>query len=89
MPNIVMPTRSQLLKTYKSLIEDRKKNGGLKRLPAEPAGISPTPEFKNVGIKGMAGREDIFTKDMDLVVKNTKAGKTTWYEAGPIPMFEE
>lgn len=85
--NIFMPTRSQLLHTYKSIIDGRAEAGGLKKLAGKPAGASKTAAFKNVGVKGMAGREDIFYKGMDLVVKNTNKGKTTWFDAGPMPLF--
>lgn len=87
-PHFWMPTRDQLRSTYKSIVQGQADAHNLKELKRAPAGAANASEFKNVGIKGIKGREDIFDIGGNLYLKNTtKQGDVTWFKAGPAPLF--
>ncbi|MBX7098952.1 MAG: hypothetical protein K1X89_14680 [Myxococcaceae bacterium] len=87
-PHFWMPTRDQLRSTYKGIVQGHADAKDLKALKRAPAGVANASEFKNVGIKGIAGREDIFAVGGSLYLKNTtKQGDVSWFKAGPMPLF--
>ncbi|MBK7858954.1 MAG: hypothetical protein IPJ65_10120 [Archangiaceae bacterium] len=86
-PGFWFPTREQLKKTYTSIVEGKAKAGQLLKLRRAPAGTKDVTPFKNVGIDGMKGRENIYDVRGELILENVKDGKSTWSDAGPAPLF--
>jgi hypothetical protein len=85
--NIWMPTRKQLRSTYEGEVQGQADAGKMTKLSRAPAGAKDAVVFKNVGIDGVKGREDIFEIGGRLYMKNTQDTKTTWYRAGDAPVF--
>lgn len=88
MPGFWFPTHDQLKNTYRSIVQGRFDDGSLKKVKP-PKDIETNSARYRVGIDGMKGREMIYNHHLDLYVKNTntKTGKSTWYDAGPAPLF--
>ncbi len=85
-----MPTRAQLRATYKGIVSSKAQNGTLKPMSTAPAQLNNASEFKNVGIKEIRGKEDIYALNGQLFVKNTKSnGKVSWLDAGNAPVFAQ
>ncbi len=74
---------SSVRSTYKALTSERLA-GGRVRLTVREPDTTKARAFKNLGIAGMKGREDLFVDDgrHELYVKSTQAGRVAWYDFG-------
>ncbi len=86
-PHFWFPTRKQMGNTFESIVQGHADARTLNKLKNAPSGAATAPSWKNVGIKGMKGTEDIFDIGNRLYLKNTDGAKVTWYSAGPAPLF--
>lgn len=86
MPQLLMPTRDQLKKTYTSIMQSEFDNGTLKQ-QQPPKDIEKKGSKFRTSIRGMAGNETVIQYGNDLFLRNTKDRKTTYYYGGPAPQF--
>lgn len=86
MPGFWFPTKKQLVSTYKRIATAKVEDGSAKKLSKAPRGLQE-PMKRNVGIADLKGREDLFYRSGEIIIKNTQGTKVSWYDCGPAPLF--
>jgi hypothetical protein len=87
---IMMPTRDQLIKTYKSICNAAVANGTAKPLQHAPRNHEKYPHYP-ITPKGLCGsRQEVYVIKGRLMVESTPVvphAKSSWMDCGPAPMF--
>ena len=87
---IFMPTKDQLIKTYRSICNAAVQNGTAKALKHAPKNYAKYPSY-DITPKGMCGSDQkVYVVKGHLMLATTPVvpnAKTTWMDCGPMPMF--
>jgi hypothetical protein len=87
---IMMPTKEQLIKTYRSITEAAEKHHTAKKLTRAPAGWEKAPSY-NITRPGLLGvGKTAYVIKGEIYVKTqvvSPTAKPSWEKVGPAPLF--